>query len=137
MLIIVPTDRLFYNLYWWEINFTWIWYIFVHYLFKRNNVFFFYISDLTIFIILLFYFLRYLQWSCNLTCLFFYKDELKKKKRRFVYKFFMFFFLSYENLIVTRSNFYILFFCTIYVQCVHFLFYNGTIFCTFFFFFFF
>ena len=121
-MLIVPTDRLFYNLYWWEINFTWIWYIFVHYLLRNNVFFFLYFGSYNL----------YIFWNIYngraIACLF-YKDELKKKIHIVLYVF-----KFYENLIVIRSNFYILF-CAIYVQCVHFYFTMVQYFVHFFFFF--
>lgn len=76
----------------------------------------------------------YIFWNIYngraIACLFYKDDELKKKIHIVLYVF-----KFYENLIVIRSNFYILF-CTIYVQCVHFYFTMVQYFVHFFFFFF-
>lgn len=123
-MLIVPTDRLFYNLYWWEINFTWIWYIFVHYL-LRNNVFFFFLYFGS--------YNLYIFWNIYngraIACLFYKDDELKKKIHIVLYVFKLWKFDRHT----IEFLYFILY--NIRTMCT-FLFYNGTIFCTFFFFFF-
>lgn len=120
-MLIVPTDRLFYNLYWWEINFTWIWYIFVHYLLRNNVFFFLYFGSYNL----------YIFWNIYngraIVCLF-YKDELKKKIHIVLYVFKLWKFDRHT----IEFLYFILY--NIRTMCT-FLFYNGTIFCTFFFFF--
>lgn len=120
-MLIVPTDRLFYNLYWWEINFTWIWYIFVHYLLWNNVFFSLYFGSYNL----------YIFWNIYngraIACLF-YKDELKKKIHIVLYVFKLWKFDRHT----IEFLYFILY--NIRTMCT-FLFYNGTIFCTFFFFF--